>query len=294
MPVAICPKCDKTTGGKDKSVCCHLCEQWIHTKCVEGMNNDYLENIEKLHELMGMSGFLCKTCKKVASKIGKDMKRMDEKIVDLENRVVILELERDNLVAKVETLEAKGEKTDAEMKGWTTVVSKAKKEVISEVKNELKEKEERSENIVVYGLAESKDKDIKKRVEHDEKLVKDMIKVTEVQVKGGVEVKFRAGKVREDGKARPLIVTIKDEDSRKKIMENARKLGRDDDWKQVFVAPDLTYEQRESEKKKEQELKDQAEKQSEETKAKGKKGKFKVVGRRGWRRIVWEEEKDQE
>ena len=142
MPVINCPKCDKTTGGKDKSVCCHLCEQWIHTKCVEGMSNEYLDNIEKLHELMGMSGFLCKTCKKVASKWGKEMKLLGEKVVDLENRVVILELERDNLVAKVETLEAKGEKQDTEMKGWTTVVKNAKKELISKVKNDLKEKEE--------------------------------------------------------------------------------------------------------------------------------------------------------
>ena len=234
MPTAVnCPKCDKTTGGKEKTVCCHLCEQWLHVKCIDGMSPEYLENIEKIHDLIGISGFLCKTCKKVATKVGKEMKSLGEKLVDLENRVVILELERDNLMAKVEALEANREKTDVEVKGWNVQISKAKKEVMTEVKNDLRDKEVRSENLVIYGLEESKEKDIKKRVEYDDKWVKEMVKVVEVDVKGGVEVKFRAGKPREDGKARPLIITVKDEESRKKMLENARKLGREERWKRV-------------------------------------------------------------
>ena len=77
--------------------------------------------------------------------------------------------------------------------------------------------------MVIYGLEESKDKDTKKRVEHDEKLWKELIKVTEVAVKGETGVKFRAGTPREDGKARPLMVTVKDEKSRKKLLKNAKK-----------------------------------------------------------------------
>ena len=48
-----------------------------------------------------------------------------------------------------------------------------------------------------------------------------MIKVTEVAVKGETGVKFKAGKPREDGKARPLMVTVKDEGSRMKLCEEA-------------------------------------------------------------------------
>ena len=204
-------------------------------KCIEGMNPDYLENIEKLHDLMGMSGFLCKTCKKVATKVGKEMKGLGEKMVDLENRVVILELERDNLMAKVEALEAKGQKAEAEMKGWNVQISKAKKEVITEIKCDLKEKEERSENLVIYGLDECKEKDVKKRVEHDEKLLKEVVKVTEVEVKGRIEVKFRAGKPREDGKARPLIITVKDDDSRKNSLKTLENLGERKDGKEFIL-----------------------------------------------------------
>ena len=102
-------------------------------KCIDGMTNEYLDNIEKLHEVLGVSGFLCKTCRKVSSKIGKDLKKQAEEMIDMKNRIVILELERDNLVAKVEMLESKGERVNIEIKSVGVEISKAK-----EVKNDMR------------------------------------------------------------------------------------------------------------------------------------------------------------
>ena len=49
----------------------------------------------------------------------------------------------------------------------------------------------------------------------------------EVEIEEGeTKVKFRAGKVREDGKPRPLILTVKDAEKREKIMDSGRKLAR--------------------------------------------------------------------
>ena len=78
------------------------------------------------------------------------------------------------------------------------------------MKEDLKEREGRSKNIVVYGLVESKKKDPKERVKEDERKVKELWEQMEVVVEEGeTEVKFRAGKQKEDGKPRPLILTVK-------------------------------------------------------------------------------------
>ena len=69
------------------------------------------------------------------------------------------------------------------------------------------------------------------------------------------EVKFRAGKQKEDGKPRPLILTVKNAEKRERFLDNGRKLARKEGWKKVFVAPDLTSRQRREEKNKKNERK---------------------------------------
>ena len=64
------------------------------------------------------------------------------------------------------------------------------------------------------------------------------------------EVKFRAGKKKEDGKPRPLIVKVKEAEKKERVLSTARKLARKDTWKGFFLAPDLTPKQREEDKKK--------------------------------------------
>ena len=54
-----------------------------------------------------------------------------------------------------------------------------------------------------------------------------------------------------------------------------------------FVSQDLTWAQREEERKVEKSLREEAEKKTMEAVENGKKGKFIVVGQRGRRRMVW-------
>ena len=80
-----------------------------------------------------------------------------------------------------------------------------------------------------------------------------------VEVKGRIVQKFRAGK-KDDarGKGRPMVVKVEDEETRTKILENAKKLKRTDRWKTVFVAHDLTFIQREEARKEETRLQEEA------------------------------------
>ena len=241
----------------------------------------------KTKELFGSSAFLCKTCCKVVTKVKQGMK-------ELENKVKSLEKENEDMRKELEAVKAKVGMCEGAVKIVQTGLETAKVEVREEMRSELKEKEERADNIVIYGLRESDKVDGKERMKDDGDKVREMCAEIEAEMEDEeIEVKFRAGKKREDGKARPLIVKIRDVENREKILANARKLARKDEWKRVFLAPDLTARQREEEKKKEDERKKEAEEKTRKVVAEGKMGKFIVVGQRDRRRIVWKEEEQE-
>ena len=111
-----------------------------------------------------------------------------------------------------------------------------------------------------------------------------------VALKGKVEIKWRLGKKVEGAeKPRPMIVRFEDEISRKLMLDKARLLARNvnPEWKRVYLAPDMTWQQREEARKKEEELRKQADKMTEEAGKEGGTGEvYRVVGQRGSRRIV--------
>ena len=172
-------------------------------------------------------------------------------------------------------------------------MAKAKKEFKNEMEAERKDREERSENVVVYGLAESEEEEAERRKEDDKKKMLELVKEIGVEVKGEMEVKFRAGKKKEDGRPRPMIVRVDDGETRQMILANARRLARKEDWKRVFVSPDLTWQQREEAREEETKLRLEAERKTEEAKNEGRGGgKFVLMGPRGKRRMVWREERE--
>ena len=100
-------------------------------------------------------------------------------------------------------------------------------------------------------------------------------------------VKFRAGKKREEGeKPRPVIVNVVDDETRVNIFRNAPRLSRMDETRRIYIAPDLTWQQREEERKREVALKAETAKKTEDQKNEGGGKWFKVVGARGRRRII--------
>ena len=110
---------------------------------------------------------------------------------------------------------------------------------------------------------------------------------------GEIEVRYRSRKDRPTGeqRLRPLIITVKDDETREEMKKRASNLSRSEEWKKVFIGDDLTYEQREWARKEEIENRQKAEQRTKELKDKGMEGKFIVVGRRGSRRIIWVEER---
>lgn len=255
------------------------------------MTPDYFDNCRKAYEIWNVSAFICKICRRLMVKMTKRMKELEEAVMELRNKVTLLEVEKETVTEKLKVVEGKADQAKHGLveveKEVENGMEKAKEEVKLVIKTEMKEREVRSNNIVVYGIPESNEADTDKRKEHDKKQVIEMMKVLEVETKGEVMVKYRAGKIREDGKGRPMVVKVKEDEEREKILSHARKLSGKPEWKSVFISPDMTWEQREEEKKVEKRLREEAEKKTEDAKKDGKTGGYIVVGRRGARRVVW-------
>ena len=83
------------------------------------------------------------------------------------------------------------------LKKVETGLEKAKEEVRQEVRLDIIEKEERSNNLVIYGLKESDKNEPKERVKEDEEQVKKIWTSLEMLMdRDYAEVKFKAGKKR--------------------------------------------------------------------------------------------------
>ena len=284
-----CGKCDEEVTTK--SLQCQTCEQWFHVNCIPGMTKEFFDNCKMAMETFGSSAFLCHVCRKVVSKFNRAMKDIEAEVEKLKERVVVLEMEKETLAQKIENMEMKTTKVKEGLEGVEKEVvsgmKKAKEEVKKDVNKEMKEREERSQNLVIYGLEERADGTMEEKKEADKKKVEEVMK--EVGVEGEVEVKFRAGRRSDEPnpRPRPLIIFFKNDECRARMLQDARKLARVPDMKSVFIATDMTWAQREEARKMEKEKREEAERKTEEARKEGKNGKFVVVGPRGKRRLLW-------
>ena len=289
-----CGKCDEEVTSK--SLCCQMCEFWFHSDCVPGMTKEYFDNCRQTQSLIGHTAFLCHLCRRVIGKINGAMKKMEEQVKALGNQVAVLAKENETLAQRVENMEVKTTKVKEGLEGVEKEVmsgmERTKEEVKRDMGKEMKEREERSQNVVLYGIEESKAAEVEERVREEQEKVEEVMSAIGVELREKAEEKFRAGKKIDGGKPRPLIVRIADDENRERVYRDARKLARIPALRSVFVAHDLTWAQREEARKEEKELRELAEKKTEEAKNEGKRGKYLVVGQRGRRRVVWTDRVD--
>ena len=294
---APCGKCSEECKA-GTGIPCAFCETWFHAKCIDGMTPEFVDCCDKLMRLYGGSSFLCVVCRKLVAKLNKSFKDVEKQMSDFEQRLEKSERENKALKEKIEKMEAQTDQVKTKMgnmeKEIETGMETAKKEVKEEMTMERKEMEEKANNLVLYGLKESEKEDAKDRKEEDYEKVRKMAEEIGVEVEGKMEVKFRAGKKVENGKARPLIVRFEKDETREQLLTHARRLARKDEWRNVFVSPDLTWKQREEARQEEKKLREEADRKTEQAKNEGRTdGRYAVVGQRGRRRIVWWEDREQ-
>ena len=161
------------------------------------MSKEYFDNCKKTFEIYGYTSFLCKVCRKVFAALNKSLKEVKCGLKAMEDRVMVLELEKEALAQKVERMEKGAEKVTERVNGVekevATGMQKAKEEVKQDVRTEMTQPEEISGNIVIYGLEETKEADSVKWREEEMMKVTSLVAQINVRVEGEIAVKRRAG-----------------------------------------------------------------------------------------------------
>ena len=296
-----CGTCDEdcTLGT---GLLCTFCETWFHTRCLS-MPADVTKMLDQLAKVIAGPAFLCTICRKVIPKINKSFKDFESRLARVETEVDRLKIENALLTEKIEKNQNKTEQVREGIVRVEKDVEKQMEKTVTEVeekmKKEMGERNERSENLVVYGLKEAADSTPDQGKADDLVKVIEMASQIDVAVDDDVEVRWRAGR-KEEGKVRPLIIKVAKPETRTKMLANARFLRRREGWERVYIDQDLTKKQREEGKMEEERLKREAEERNapkireagEEEEEQGEGGgKWIVVGRRGKQRLVREQER---
>ena len=175
-------------------------------------------------------------------------------------------------------------------KKLSTEIRQTKSEGSAEITSTIfEERESRRCNVVIHNLPEPGDdiKESSERISRDKTIVQELCEVLEIELDVGESARFakRLGPRPENNQTpRPLLIGFKTADFSDAILQKSPELSKKDEpWSSIKVVSDLTKIQR----KEETRLRDEViKKNGERTNEESENWKWKVVGRRGERRIV--------
>ena len=129
--------------------------------------------------------------------------------------------------------------------------------IVNEKLKEDEEKKARSNGLVIFGLLEIEGIDSKERSDCDLNRVVDLLTYAGTKLgKEDVIAVTRIGKKNNAGASvRPLLVKVKDERTKWFIISKGNMLKQSKDWEGIYMAPDLTQNERKQEKKLKEDLK---------------------------------------
>ena len=281
-----CLRCKKHVKKDIEAIQCGVCELWLHVHCPGAddpeVSKDLYKALVTQKTLTGNAYWVCGSCTKFAAKLDARVTALSKALDDVEKRVGTHDTEIEALKKDVAKLQQDAKDTN----------NKAKPDVVREkvtdaVFKELRERDAKRHNVVVHGLPEALRAvtDGKARREADIVKLQDMFAVLGVELDASRKVRTvtRLGTKGDD--ARPLLVSFRDSDDQVAVLDNASKLNRAADavWKGVRILQDLTKIQRQEDKLLRQECDELAAKLSDEE---AKNWRFRVVGRRGARRVA--------
>jgi hypothetical protein len=149
---------------------------------------------------------------------------------------------------------------------------------MSELHRELDMIEKKKRNIIIFGLKESENGNTNEQGKFDRDNVTKLL--DDINVRARITSTYRVG----NSSRRPLIVRFQSADERNIVLSQAKGLKHLTQWKNVFLAEDLTKNQYQMEKHRETMLKDEAVKRNSDI---GHNQYFwKVIGGRSDRRII--------
>ena len=262
-----CPTCGKNVTKKTGGVRCCYCEHWSHAKCVD-VSSEHLKFLE-----MPGNSWTCKTCRAVSKKVREEVQQLHLKVKDMREDIDVNKEEISNQDRRLSRAEKK-------IDDFCSVESNN-----DVVFDELREREARKNNLVIHQIPEPSESLDKggQRKEHDTQKVLDIFGFLQVPVrKEGIKFIYRAGEKLENGKPRPIILSLKNIAEKQAIMDSARNLANSN-FSHISIVPDLTQRQRKDEER----LRKEAERRNAEMeKDEAQNWEWVLVGTRGERRLI--------
>lgn len=231
-------------------------------KQVEGKCRDMLEN-EMKKVKQGLEGKLKSMFADLKNSYEEKIEKNRQAIEDVKNR-------------KIEEMRPNKEEMKKQMEGLKQeIVDIGIKEVIGErrkeeqkiegiqIKIEEMERERRRMNIVIFNLKESQKQKGEERYTEDQQRC-DQIFRQELGVQNVViEKLIRIGK-RENERNRPLLVKLDNEERKREILKNTKKLRHSTDFERVYIMRDMTATEREKDRELRAELKERRQRENAE------------------------------
>ena len=227
----------------------------------------------------GKTLWTCQSCSKYSTKLEAMIKSIGQKADDALSRVSTVENYVKDLEKRLGSLEEEGKKKGEQA---LELQSNTKTAVFGE----MAEREMRRLNVIVHGLAEAPDNitNGKERAVKDLQTLQELVSVIEAELEMSDVVRYSTRLGKDESKPRPLMVSFKSIEDKVKLMTKVKALGdKDSPYSGVSIIQDLTKQQR----KEEQQLRSNCDELNKNLSSQDSKNWiWKIVGRRGERRLV--------
>lgn len=267
-PVDVCGHCNKKCATNDEAIQCDLCSTWVHASC----ENLSLEQYNSLCQLTSCTNivYYCnlnscsnrvrsimaewihtssdtfKSLKESHTHLLSEWKNLCKNLSDLSSKLDILQSSETELGNRIK--DTTSALSAANFSPATTVTTNA-----TDIVDEYLSRERRKSNLIIYGLPEPNGSTPAERRSNDDTNVCGLIK-SEFNI-DNIEISksFRLGK-RNEGKNRPLLITLANNYARSRILRSAKNLRKSSTYQNVYISPDLSPKERETNKLLRQEL----------------------------------------
>lgn len=250
----ICKSCEGSIDECHKAIMCDKCDEWFHQKCSALSNNEY----KILQQGNASIKWFCNNCQttdtvseeplEVNAKLDKIMEllaNLTERVAKIENLAGDVKRHGELLSSQEERI-ARLESNMLKSDGTTSF------DDMNTAIRELKDRDARKQNIIIHNLPESTASNSAEREKDDEVAVKNL-------VEEGLETEVISTKCvrlgrKSEGKCRLLKVVISNVEMKKQILRNASRLKNNEAYANVFITNDLTYQERQQQRKLRSEL----------------------------------------
>ena len=246
----VCLRCKKGVKGNEAGLECDLCHYWFHTKC-EGVGADLYKALQKFEEAVrvGRSSsaikWYCDSCARTVEKVNGRLLQLEMGQMRLMDEMEKL---RDKMNQEIKELK---EELEEKLSVHKDKVRAGGEEPAGPLKQEITEAldiEKRKDMVVIRGIQESEDMDEKVGM-----IMKELGFSKQYQVMGRIGGLRKRGAEESDiadiGRNRLVSVKMESVAVKWRVVSGSRRLSNSENFKDIFISPDLTRKQAEEDRK---------------------------------------------